>query len=353
MKLTLDKVHKSFGSTQIVKGVDLEIRHGELFFLLGPSGCGKTTILRMVAGFGFPDGGRILFDDKNVSTTPAHQRNTGMVFQSYALFPHMSVFENVAYGLRLRKVADTEIKKRVASVLEVVQMNHLATRMPNQLSGGQQQRVALARAMVIEPGILLLDEPLSNLDALLRLELRDEIRRILRASGKTALYVTHDQEEAISLADRIGVMQGGVLLQVDSPREIYRHPVHKFVAEFLGEINWLAGQITGEPHEGVVAVETSAGTYRANIKGHLPAGKSVWLGIRPENLSLRLPAENCFEATVTESHFHGGHEQIRMTLGEGQFWKVKTAQLNSPPAQGEKIKVYGDISHTIVVERAA
>ncbi|MDK3159394.1 ABC transporter ATP-binding protein [Kamptonema cortianum] len=271
MKLTLNQVRKNFGDTQVVKGVDLTIEHGELFFLLGPSGCGKTTILRMVAGFGDPDSGDILFGDKKVNQLPAHQRNTGMVFQSYALFPHMSVFDNVAYGLRLRKRPEDEIKKKVAQGLEMVRMSHLIDRMPNQLSGGQQQRVALARAVVINPDILLLDEPLSNLDALLRIELRDEIRRILRETGNTALYVTHDQEEAISLADRIGVMQGGVLLQVAPPRVIYRHPVHKFVAEFLGEMNWIEGRVKGQPANGIAEVETKEGTFHADVSGHLPA----------------------------------------------------------------------------------
>lgn len=351
MKLTLNQVRKSFGDTAVVKGVNLTIEHGELFFLLGPSGCGKTTILRMVAGFGNPDEGDILFGEKKVNELPAHRRNTGMVFQSYALFPHMSVFENVAYGLRLRQVPDADIKKKVAAGLEMVRMSHLIDRMPNQLSGGQQQRVALARAVVINPDILLLDEPLSNLDALLRIELRDEIRRILRETGNTALYVTHDQEEAISLADRIGVMQGGVLLQVDSPRVIYRNPTHRFVAEFLGEMNWLSGQIKGEPVGGIASVETAEGVYSANVTGHLPPGKNVLVGIRPENLSLRHTEANHFKARVTESHFHGGHEQIRAALSDGSQWKIKSGETVNPPRVGESIDIYASVENTILVAR--
>jgi len=351
MKLTLENVYKAFGQTPVVKGVNLTIQQGEIFFLLGPSGCGKTTILRMVAGFDNPDSGEILFNDRKVNDVPAHKRNTAMVFQSYALFPHMSVFDNVAYGLRLRKIKPALIRQKVGIALEMVRMNHLPERMPNQLSGGQQQRVALARSVVIDPDILLLDEPLSNLDALLRVELRGEIRRILRETAKTALYVTHDQEEAISLADRIGVMEGGVLLQVDHPRVIYRSPKHKFVAEFMGEINWLEGVILDEPVGGVAHVETAEGIFEANTAAHCPAQRQVWLGIRPENLSLTRKAANCLHAEVIDSNFLGGYEEIRVRLKSGATWKMKSPEIANAPKPGAFVPLYAMGEDTILVER--
>src|SRR5947208_1766376 len=243
MRVSIRNLTKRFGSTAVLKDVSLEIGSQELFFLLGPSGCGKTTLLRLIAGFYQPDGGEVLFGDKPMNDVPPHRRNTGMVFQNYALWPHLTVAENVVYGLEVRSLPASEKKARLAEALSIVQMEKYADHTPNQLSGGQQQRVALARALVIRPDLLLLDEPLSNLDARLRLEMREEIRRIHSQTKITTIYVTHDQKEALSLADRMAVMRDGVIEQLGDPRTVYRAPANRFVADFIGETNWLPSQV--------------------------------------------------------------------------------------------------------------
>ena len=243
--ISIRNLLKRFGATTALDGIDLEIAPGELFFLLGPSGCGKTTLLRHVAGFYEPDAGSISIGGEDVTHVPPHKRDTGMVFQSYALWPHMTIAENVAFGLRMRKVPKPETDARVRAALAAVKMEDKASRKPNQLSGGQQQRVALARALVVQPRCLLLDEPLSNLDAKLRLEMRLEIRRICKEAGLTAVYVTHDQKEALSIADRLAVMRNGRLEQVGAPLEVYRRPKNRFVASFIGETNFLPPDFFG------------------------------------------------------------------------------------------------------------
>ncbi|MEG1980485.1 MAG: ABC transporter ATP-binding protein, partial [Victivallaceae bacterium] len=233
--IELCSITKSYsGALPVLKSVDLKIRAGELFFLLGPSGCGKSTLLRIIAGLLEPDAGKIVFDGEDVTKVKAEKRNAVMMFQSYALWPHMNVFDNVAFGLKIGKVKGDELKNKVNAALKAVQMSEYAARFPAQLSGGQQQRVALARALAVKPTVLLLDEPLSNFDARMRDQVRDEIRRICKDNNLTAIYVTHDCKEALSVADRIAVMRGGVLEQVGTPREIYRHPRNAFVAEFIG-----------------------------------------------------------------------------------------------------------------------
>ena len=245
VSIEIRRLVKRFGPTTALDGIDLMVEPGELFFLLGPSGCGKTTLLRHIAGFYEPDGGAILVGGEDVTHLPPHKRDTGMVFQSYALWPHMTLAENVAFGLRMRGVGRAETAERVRKALAAVKMEDKASRKPNQLSGGQQQRVALARALVVQPCCLLLDEPLSNLDAKLRLEMRGEIRRICKEAGLTAVYVTHDQKEALSIADRLAVMQGGRLEQVGTPLEVYRKPKNRFVASFIGETNFLPPDFFG------------------------------------------------------------------------------------------------------------
>ena len=262
---------KRFGATTALDHVTLDIEPGELFFLLGPSGCGKTTLLRHVAGFYEPDEGRILIGGEDVTRVPPHRRDTGMVFQSYALWPHMTLAENVAFGLRMRGVGKAETVERVRKALAAVKMEDKASRKPNQLSGGQQQRVALARALVVQPRCLLLDEPLSNLDAKLRLEMRGEIRRICKEAGLTAVYVTHDQKEALSIADRLAVMQAGRLEQVGAPLEVYRKPKNRFVASFIGETNFLPPDFFGAQASfpGAAALSVRPETIRL---GAPPAG---------------------------------------------------------------------------------
>ncbi|MBI5032208.1 MAG: ABC transporter ATP-binding protein [Chloroflexi bacterium] len=242
--LHLQNVTKRFGSVMAVDHVSLEIPRGSFTTLLGPSGCGKTTLLRIIAGFYTPDEGNIYLDDQRVDQMPAHQRGTAMVFQDYALWPHMSVYDNIAYGLRMRKVSDDEIRKRIEGVMQLVEMPaEFLKRKPTELSGGQQQRVAVARALIVQPRVLLLDEPLSNLDAKVRQRLRVEIRRLQRRIGITTIYVTHDQEEALSMSDKVVVMNRGKVMQVGTPEEIYHKPTTAFVAEFLGVTNVLRGTV--------------------------------------------------------------------------------------------------------------
>src|SRR5208337_4536018 len=269
LSVVLKNISKKYGDVPAVRDVSLEIAKGEFFFLLGPSGCGKTTLLRMIAGFVEPDAGEIRFGDRLMNAVPAHRRNTGMVFQNYALWPHMSVRENVAYGLELRRIPREELRRRLGRALELVRLEGLEERRPNQLSGGQQQRVALARALVIEPDVLLLDEPLSNLDAKLRVEMRQELRRIHFETGITTIYVTHDQKEALSLAGRLAVMRDGEVRQAGTPREVYTRPADRFVAEFVGQANVLVGE--ARPADGETLIVTPYGKIRARWHAGLPA----------------------------------------------------------------------------------
>jgi ABC-type Fe3+/spermidine/putrescine transport system ATPase subunit len=270
-------VSKRFGSLEAVKNVSLEIRKGEFFTLLGPSGCGKTTLLRSIAGFNQPETGEIYFGDKRIDRMAAHKRGIGMVFQNYAVFPHLTVGDNVAYGLKARKVPSAEIGPKGKKALQMVRLGGMEDRLPNQLSGGQLQRVAIARALVIEPQVLLMDEPLSNLDAKLRVEMRGEIRELQRQMGITTVYVTHDQEEALSISDRIAVMNLGVVEQVGMPWEIYNAPVNRFVAGFIGTTNFFEGKWSGEA--GIADVEGVRMRVPATLS---PVGQKVCCAIRPE-----------------------------------------------------------------------
>ena len=312
-KVTLRQLFKQFGDTPVVKGVDLVIEDGEFFSLLGPSGCGKTTLLRMIAGFVFPTSGTVHFDGQDVTQTPPNKRNTGMVFQNYALFPHMTVFENVAFGLRTRQVPKGEVADRVASALARVGLSGLEQRPTPQLSGGQQQRVALARAIVIEPALLLLDEPLSNLDARLRDETRDQIRALQKQLGITTIYVTHDQEEALAVSDRIAVLYDGVCQQLDTPDTIYRRPANRFVATFMGKMNLLEGQLTRQDGQ---AVFTHPSGLVVPVSGPLSAlDGPIWLAVRPQAIRLKTTAEGkAVSSVIIDRQFKGAAIEFRLKL---------------------------------------
>jgi iron(III) transport system ATP-binding protein len=316
MRVSVRHLTKHFGATPALQDVSLEIESQELFFLLGPSGCGKTTLLRLLAGFYQPDQGEVRFGDQAMNGVPPHRRNTGMVFQNYALWPHLSVAENVSYGLDVRRLAGGEKKQRVAEALGIVQMEAYAGRLPNQLSGGQQQRVALARALVVRPDVLLLDEPLSNLDARLRLEMREEVRRIHAQARITTVYVTHDQKEALSLAQRLAVMREGRLEQIGTPRAVYRSPANRFVADFVGETNWLAARVV-ELGRAELRLATEAGLFQVATEVEAPVGAPLWLGFRPEAVEIGRAPVNGFETRIAFVSYLGEIEQYRLELPSG------------------------------------
>ena len=331
--ITIEKLVKKFGPVTALDGVTLKIEPGELFFLLGPSGCGKTTLLRNIAGFYVPDEGRILFGEDDVTKLPPHKRNTGMMFQSYALWPHMTVAKNVAFGLEERRIAKAEIHRRVQEALDSVQMGKYADRKIAQLSGGQQQRVALARALVIRPRCLLLDEPLSNLDAKLRLEMRTEIRRVCKEFGLTAIYVTHDQKEALSISDRMAILEDGRIAQVGTPEQVYRRPLTKVVADFIGETNFISGKIRST-NEGRVTVEAALGVFEgvlADSDWNPVIGESAVVSIRPESWTLRGDrAEiNSLQGKIGESIYLGEVAQYRFAAA---LQHLKIIELNPHPS---------------------
>jgi len=347
--ISLQGVSKRFGDTVAVQDVSLQIQRGELFFLLGPSGCGKTTILRMIAGFCEADAGEIFFDGRRIDPVPPHKRNVGMVFQNYALWPHMTVAQNVAYGLKERKVSRAQRRRLTEEALQMVRMSEYADRMPNQLSGGQQQRIALARALVIQPDAVLLDEPLSNLDAKLRLEMRHEIRRIHAETGITMLYVTHDQKEALSMAQRLAVMSMGRVEQVGEPRSVYRYPDNRFVASFVGEANLIPGTFLGS--DGAVGrVRTRLGELQATVGAAVPQeGAQAWCMVRPENLKLSGAEQNCFEAVLRSSVYLGEVEQFVLDHDGTELRAMRAAPEQAPPPLGERVHVHFNPQDAVIL----
>jgi iron(III) transport system ATP-binding protein len=335
-------VSKYFGEVRAMDDVHLEIKNNELFFLLGPSGCGKTTTLRIIAGFYKPDNGDVLFDDQVINDVPAYRRNIGMVFQNYALWPHMTVYDNIVYGLKIRDISKLDRDKRADEVLELVQMPGLGTRYPNQLSGGQQQRVALARAIVTEPDLLLLDEPLSNLDAKLRLDTRKEIKRIQQDLGIPAIYVTHDQDEALSMADRIAVMNQGRIEQKGTPRQIYGNPINSFVAGFIGETNFVEGNIQSRENS-ILQIVTRSGDILTAIEREfaLSKGQKVLCSIRPEAITVRNKPINDIQNYTSEIlslTYYGVTEHFLLRgFGDVEFKVINYSPLTVNREVGDEI----------------
>jgi len=313
--VTIRDVVKSYGDFHAVDHISLKIESGEFFTLLGPSGCGKTTPLRMIAGFNTIDEGEILFDDQVINKIPTYQRNIGMVFQNYAVFPHMSVADNVAYGLKARKIKGKEKEERMLEALRMMRIDNLKDHLPFQMSGGQQQRIALARAIVIHPGILLMDEPLSNLDAKLRLEMRTTIRKLQKDLGITTVYVTHDQDEALAISDRIAVCNNGRVEQLGDPYEIYNKPANTFVANFIGTSNF----IPGKAYDGYLAVldqEKIPCRLKDNYQG------DIQIAVRPEQVKVTAPEDSGIAATVTSAVFLGTRYEYEFTLPNGQVIQI-------------------------------
>ena len=340
---------KRYGDFTALHGVSLNIEKGEFFTLLGPSGCGKTTLLRMIAGFNSIEGGDFYFGENRINDAPAHKRDIGMVFQNYAIFPHLTVEENVAYGLKARKVDKKEIDRRVKEALELVQIAPLATRKPSELSGGQQQRVALARAFVIEPSVLLMDEPLSNLDAKLRVQMRSIIKKLQRRLGITTIYVTHDQEEALAISDRIAVMNQGRVMQVGTPSEIYAKPENPFVAGFIGVSNFLNCDVT----------KCEGGMAKVSIKGELdidvPVRKSytgkAQLSARPEQLFF---SETGMPGKVMFSTFLGDFIEYEVELFDGQTLIINEYTKDTAKVHevGEKVFISFDATRISLYDEA-
>jgi putative spermidine/putrescine transport system ATP-binding protein len=340
------RLTKHFGARNVLDDFALEVRGGELVTFLGPSGCGKSTALNLLAGLLPPTVGEIWLDDERLDPLPPERRGFGMVFQNYALFPHLSVFDNVAFGLSVRRVARAAVGERVRRMLALVKLDGLETRYPTQLSGGQQQRVAIARALVIEPRVLLLDEPLSNLDAKLRLEMRAEIKRLHQELGLTSIYVTHDQAEALSLSDRIVVMREGRVLQVGPPADIHDRPCSVFVADFVGYRNLLPLTVSGRGADGLLTAE--GGGLRLRGRGNLALGSAVLAAIRPEDLSVVDEASGAGVArgTVRLVEYQGREYDVEIALDSGAVLK---ARLPSAPKVGSVVDLTIDPSRVVLL----
>ncbi|MDH7486463.1 MAG: ABC transporter ATP-binding protein [Anaerolineae bacterium] len=349
--LRLENLSKRFGKTVAVDSLDLEIRDGEIMTLLGPSGCGKTTTLRCIAGLLTPDEGEIYLGDERVTDLPPERRGVGLVFQNYALWPHMTVYDNLAFGLQLRRVARAEIQRRVSEALAMVRLSGFEERYPRQLSGGQQQRVALARALVIEPKLLLLDEPLSNLDAQLREEMRFEIRELQKNLGITSVYVTHDQAEALVLSDRIAILHEGRLVQVGSPAEIYNRPGNRFVAGFIGLTSFVEGTIVRQDAaKGYVVVRTRDGLELCARSDVLQTGQEVTVAIRPEHIEL-YPEEPAVRPA--ETNFLSGRVLRGAYLGDVVDYRIQVGEwiLRAHAGTGAILKPDQEVFLTIAPDR--
>jgi iron(III) transport system ATP-binding protein len=349
MSIRFENVSKDFGEVRALRQVTLDVADGEVVFLLGPSGCGKTTLLRCLAGFEEPSAGRILMNDQDLKGVPTHRRNTAMVFQGYALWPHMTVAQNVAFGLEVKGLPKAEREERVRRALGVVRIQALAERKPNELSGGQQQRVALARTLALEPACLLLDEPLANLDAKLRREMRSEIRRICKENGLTAVYVTHDREEALSMADRIAVLRDGHLLQVGAPRAIYSRPISAFVASFIGETNFVEASISDRIGD-CTSLDALFGRFLSTVPcADLPVGAAVKLSLRPEALRWGRADANTFTGRLRETTYLGELAEHTIEITAAVSLKVFELNPRQATAPGAPVSLCIDPEDVVVL----
>jgi len=357
--IELEGVSKRFGKAEAVRNVSVAIGEGEFFSLLGPSGCGKTTTLRMIAGFEVPDSGRILLQGRDVTTVFSNRRPVNMVFQQYALFPHMSIYDNVAFGLKVKRVPRKEHRGRVLEILRVVSLEGLERRKPRQLSGGQQQRVALARALVNQPAALLLDEPLGALDVKLRKHMQLELKRIQSELGTTFVYVTHDQEEALAMSDRIAVMNGGEVEQIGGPREIYEHPATPFVADFIGSLNAL--DVTIDEVVGSYALARPGDGQRIVVPGGASrrSGDRLRVAVRPERVQIVEPTAasdeggSRLDGTVAEVVYLGMYTQFHVTTAAGRVVSNRLAdELTAPPEPGSRVTLSWEAEHTSVLDDA-
>ena len=342
LSVEVQNVSKAFGEVVALDDVSLEIRSGEFFSLLGPSGCGKTTLLRMIGGFEAPSAGRILIDGTDTAGSPPYERNTNMIFQHLALFPHMDVFDNVAFGLKMKRLATAAIAEKVGQALELVRLEGYGQRKIDQLSGGQKQRVAMARALINDPSVLLLDEPLGALDLQLRLQMQEELRRLHRSLGNTFIFVTHDQGEAMAMSDRIAVMDAGRILQVGTPEEIYEAPRTRFVADFVGHTNVFDGRVARIDGDACL-VESGGLTFRCRADGGIGAGQEVAVALRYEDVRIGggPPAEagaGC-EATVTEKLYMGGVFRFETRTADGSQLTADVSDIEAgrPIAEGDRI----------------
>lgn len=352
---------KQFGANVVLNGIDLEVKQGELLTLLGPSGCGKSTTLNLIAGFLDPDRGEVHIKGNNVTKVPPYKRDLGMVFQTYSLFPHMTVYENLSFGLKLRKVGKAEQKKKISKALELVKMSGLENRYPRELSGGQRQRVAISRALVVEPELLLLDEPLSNLDAKLRHELRAEIKRLQKEIGVTTIFVTHDQEEALSMSDRVVVMNAGKIEQISTPTEIYNHPKTEFVFQFIGKSNCFEGNVSAVDKRKVAVIIGSDITHvdTNNVMGNesdLKTGDEVKLYIRPEKLQIVSLDEKSsspldfHRAKICQMNYLGTSWEINVLL-QGKSIQVLTSAFESSWQNGSEVLIGWSPSEVMLVKK--
>ncbi|MEL3891124.1 ABC transporter ATP-binding protein [Ferrovibrio sp. MS7] len=351
--LTIKAVSKQYGPTTVLDRVDLDIAAGELVTLLGPSGCGKTTLLRAIAGLVTPDSGSISIDGRDVTKLPPHKRQVGVVFQNYALFPHLSVAGNVAFGLRLKGMDAKAIAATVALYLELVHLSHVAERPISALSGGQQQRVALARALAVQPGVILFDEALSALDRNLREEMQVELRHLLRRIGTTAIFVTHDQDEALTMSDRIAVMYRGRIEQYTDPKTLYAAPASLFAMSFIGQSTQLHGEVLGNPAQGMVEIKTALGRLRA--AANFAPGSSVVVAVRPECLQLgSAPSaeSNAIAGRMTAAIFHGAHSMLHLAAEDGQRVVAQFSGGQGLPDEGSDVSLHWPVAQTFVYPAA-